>query len=644
MVSDPLTQPSPHYRPDVDGLRAIAVLLVLGFHAFPNRLPGGFVGVDIFFVISGYLISGIIIRDLRDSRFTFGGFYKRRIRRILPALIVILVFSLAFGWWVLLAHEYSYLNKHIASAAGFVSNFTLWNEAGYFDLNADIKPLSHLWSLAIEEQFYILWPLMVALAWRRKWNIAGLISLIAAASFAANIVTVNESYVAAFYSPACRIWELMTGGLFGYLMVDGQQPVPAKYANLFGIIGLALIGAAVFLIDSESAFPGWWALLPAAGALGVIVAGASWPNRLVLSYQPLVWIGLISYPLYLWHWPLLVFARIVFGLLGSPAKFAILVISFGCAFLTYVAVERPVRWHFSGKVVTALAGLLVAIFAVSSLSFLNGALPRNRDEVISKLVTAAFDWDFPGAAQRISEGKLRRVFAYRSRLPSTTVFIGDSHIEQYLPRIAKLIDEAPDSVNSAIFIGNQDRNCWPMEHVFVVGEGFCHGAINDIRNLALANTTEAFVLSYAADHFLMLMRSPTGRDSLARFMRLLTESGKRVYIILPNPEGNELAPLTMYTGSRLARITVKPADETKFDAQAFSDKFAGVQNDLKKLAIDNGGIAIDPFPVLCGSAICPVFDASGVPLYRDSNHPRPSYVRSSASFIDVTLRPNPTPK
>src|SRR5882672_5100392 len=213
MVSKLTSHPSWNYRADVDGLRALAVLLVLGFHAFPGRFPGGYIGVDVFFVISGYLISGIIFAGLSDSCFSFGDFYARRVRRILPALLIVLVFSYTLGWWVLLPHEYSRLSMHVASAAGFFSNFTSWKEAGYFDLHADTKPLSHLWSLAIEEQFYILWPLTLALAWKRKWNIPVVILLIGGASFAANIITVNQSYVAAFYSPACRIWELMIGGL-----------------------------------------------------------------------------------------------------------------------------------------------------------------------------------------------------------------------------------------------------------------------------------------------------------------------------------------------------------------------------------------------------------------------------------------------
>jgi peptidoglycan/LPS O-acetylase OafA/YrhL len=174
----------PKYRSDIDGLRAIAVLSVVGFHAFPNWIKGGFIGVDIFFVISGYLISTIIFGNLESRRFSYAEFYARRIKRIFPALILVLVSSFALGWYVLFAHQYQQLGKHIASSAGFVSNIVLWFESGYFDNDAKTKPLLHLWSLGIEEQFYIVWPLLLGLVWKRKWSFLTLTLFIASASFA----------------------------------------------------------------------------------------------------------------------------------------------------------------------------------------------------------------------------------------------------------------------------------------------------------------------------------------------------------------------------------------------------------------------------------------------------------------------------
>ena len=223
----------PKYRADIDGLRAIAVLSVVGFHAFPSWFRGGFIGVDIFFVISGYLISTIIVGGLEQSRFSFVEFYVRRIKRIFPALLLVLIASYAFGWFALLADEYKQLGKHIAGGAGFVSNFVLWNESGYFDNAADNKPLLHLWSLGIEEQFYVVWPLLLWFAWKKRFNLLTITVLIAAVSFALNIAKVRSGAVAAFYSPQTRFWELMIGSIVAYFTLHKQNIFP-KFKQKLG--------------------------------------------------------------------------------------------------------------------------------------------------------------------------------------------------------------------------------------------------------------------------------------------------------------------------------------------------------------------------------------------------------------------------
>jgi peptidoglycan/LPS O-acetylase OafA/YrhL len=177
----------PKYRPDIDGLRALAVLSVVLFHAFPEVLKGGFIGVDVFFVISGFLISTIIFTSLERGSFSFREFYARRIRRIFPALVLVLASSYVFGWFTLLADEYRQLGKHIAGGAGFISNLMLWTEAGYFDTSAETKPLLHLWSLGIEEQFYFVWPLLLCFAWKRKFNLFTIAIGVAVLSFALNL-------------------------------------------------------------------------------------------------------------------------------------------------------------------------------------------------------------------------------------------------------------------------------------------------------------------------------------------------------------------------------------------------------------------------------------------------------------------------
>src|SRR5262245_40012984 len=310
MASGPSPSPqlSHGYRPDVDGLRAVAVLAVLAYHAFPSLAPGGFAGVDVFFVISGYLITGIILDDLERGRFTYRNFYWRRIRRIFPALILVLVACLALGWLVLLPDEYAQLGKHVAAGAGVVSNIALWREAGYFDSAAELKPLLHLWSLGVEEQYYLAWPLLLLLFRRHMgWMIVAL----GAASFALNIWMVGTHPTAAFYLPFTRFWELLAGS---YLAFAVRKENPSPY---FSMVGAGLIVLGFILLEPQKAFPGWWALLPVLGAALLIRAGPQgWVNRRVLAHPAMVFVGLISYPLYLWHWPLLTYARIVHG--GEP--------------------------------------------------------------------------------------------------------------------------------------------------------------------------------------------------------------------------------------------------------------------------------------------------------------------------------------
>ena len=334
----------PKYRSDIDGLRALAVISVIGFHAFPRQFGGGFIGVDIFFVISGFLISGIIFSNLENNTFDLKEFQVRRIKRIFPALLVILATCLLLGWFLLLANEYKQLGKQIAAAASFVSNFELWGETGYFDKAAETKPLLHLWSLGIEEQFYIFWPLLLGFAWRRHHNFIAITFCIATLSFIANIICVKFAPEAAFYLPFTRFWELMTGGVLAFVSLHKPHYL-AKAPNLSSFVGFALILLGACFLDNQHAFPGWWALLPTMGSALVISAGpAAHLNNYILNNRMLVAIGIISYPLYLWHWPLLSFAWIIDS--GEPRwiiRIGLAILAIILAALTYEFVERPIR-------------------------------------------------------------------------------------------------------------------------------------------------------------------------------------------------------------------------------------------------------------------------------------------------------------
>src|ERR1700681_3025434 len=358
------SSPSVRYRPDIDGLRAIAVMLVVNFHAFPEAMPGGFIGVDIFFVISGFLITGIIVRELDQQRFSLLGFYNRRIRRIFPALIVVLGATLVLGWLWMLPVAFAQLSADVFASAAFFSNIALLLQSGYFDVESAKKPLLHLWSLGIEEQFYLFWPLMLMLVARLRLSMLVAASVIGIGSFVLNAALIGSNPIATFYLPFTRAWELLAGAVLACSWNEVSQTFAAS--NRRASIGLVLIATAAGVLDTKSAFPGWWALLPVAGAALLLSAPAAWFCRTLLASRPLVWIGLISYPLYLWHWPLLVFFGIIkFGPLTLVERELILGLSALLAWLTYWLVESPFRFGRPSplKLASLCAGMVLITVA-----------------------------------------------------------------------------------------------------------------------------------------------------------------------------------------------------------------------------------------------------------------------------------------
>lgn len=422
------------YRRDIDGLRALAVLAVVCYHALPAALPGGFVGVDVFFVISGYLITSLLLRDLQHGDFSLGQFYIRRIRRIYPALIVVIASCLVAGWFLLLPEEYAQLGWHSMGASLFIPNFLLWKESGYFDSAAELKPLLHLRSLGVEEQFYLLWPLLVWAAWRWHRHVAGLMMLLGAASLVASILCSARYPEASFFLPHTRFWELMAGGLLA--RNQHRLNLSAALRDAMGWAGLLAILLAYLLIQRTDSYPGWLALLPVGGAVALIAAGpGAWTNRRLLSARPMVAIGLISYPLYLWHWPLLSFLQIMES--GTePAWLRLLAVGLSVllATLTYALVEKPIRlqrriaWLWllctllllgsAGVWIDALHGLREArgqrspMFAdLERLDLFRASLPR-----CAYPNTQSLDWCFtahPG--------------------PASVALFGDSHADALLP-------------------------------------------------------------------------------------------------------------------------------------------------------------------------------------------------------------------
>jgi peptidoglycan/LPS O-acetylase OafA/YrhL len=372
---------TPLYRRDIDGLRGLAVIAVVLFHAFPAIAPGGFVGVDVFFVISGFLITRIIAGGLHDGTFTFSSFYARRIRRIFPALAMVLGATLVAGWFWLYADALQRLGRHVAAGVLFVSNLVLWQETGYFDAAGDTKPLLHLWSLGIEEQFYLAWPLLMYAAWRLRISLGWLAASLAALSFALNIYQTRVDLLGPFYSPLTRVWELLAGALIVFATPEGWRatasawlrwvPRPLRSADVRSAVGLALIVLAVLSLDRTSQFPRWLALLPVIGAVLLLDAGpVAWLNRSVLSRSLMVSVGLISYPLYLWHWPLLSFGRIVMGETPSlGARLVLVMVSVVLAWLTFIWVETPIRFGTArARAVPVLVSSMAVILVVCAMT------------------------------------------------------------------------------------------------------------------------------------------------------------------------------------------------------------------------------------------------------------------------------------
>ncbi len=426
----------PAYRPDIDGLRAFAVLAVVGFHAFPGLFPGGFVGVDIFFVISGYLITGIILKGREQGDFSYLDFYARRIRRIFPTLLLVLAATLVAGYFLLLADEYKQLAGHQIAGTLFYANWAFWREAGYFDVSAELKPLLHLWSLGVEEQFYLLWPLLLALLLRRPRQLGGAILALLVLSFAANLAGLQQHPSATFFLPHSRFWELLAGA-----WLASRPPLPGVLRAGLAWLGLTLLLAGVFLLDRDVAFPGYAALLPVLGAAGLIAAGpGTAPNRL-LGRQPWVFLGLISYPLYLWHWPLLSFPRILAG--GEPdweLRLAAVLLALLLAWLSYRYWERWLRFHPWRRLPLALlgAGLLLALVALY-VKHEDGIAGRAGFAREAQQMFAPTRWETKGCKARfgIQEG---HCLALAPEAEKLVFLLGDSHaraLAQGFPALAR---------------------------------------------------------------------------------------------------------------------------------------------------------------------------------------------------------------
>lgn len=334
------------YRADIDGLRAIAVLAVIMFHLDRFGFSGGFVGVDVFFVISGYLITSILMREFDEGRFSIVRFYERRARRIAPALFVVVAACLIAGYFILLPNDLISLGKSAVATILMVANIFWWFDVDYFSAPPDTKPLLHMWSLGVEEQFYLFWPFVLWLLTCKPFRryCVGIIVALTLLSLIACVIMTKDNAATAFFWIPFRAWELLIGGLLIFL--PKSDKFPAWLANVMSFLGLAVIIYAIVKLSKNSLFPGTNALMPALGTAAIIWGGSgrtSGVSRL-LSWAPFVWVGLISYSLYLWHWPIIVFVRYwIAGDLSHAHIVFVLVLTFVLSVLSYRYVEQPFR-------------------------------------------------------------------------------------------------------------------------------------------------------------------------------------------------------------------------------------------------------------------------------------------------------------
>lgn len=642
----------PKWRADIDGLRAVAVSSVVLFHAFPRQLEGGYVGVDIFFVISGFLISSIIFGSLNKNKFSFSDFYARRVRRIFPALILVLLSCTAFGWHALLADEYEEFGKELAGGAGFVSNLVLWSGAGYFDSAAELKPLLHLWSLGIEEQFYMIWPLLLWVAWKRKINFLAVTLALATASFLFNLYLIRTDMVATFYSPLTRFWELLAGAALAYFTLQKKaaaqasgQPIVTNItlANLQSIGGALLLCAGVFLLNKDSQFPGYWALLPVLGAVLMIAAGEqAWLNKYVLSHKAMVWVGLISYPLYLWHWPLLVFPRIIEAEEPSWQVRAIAVVSaVVLAWLTYTLIEKRVRQTQNTRNLTVGLSTAMVVVGVAGLATLyaEGIKSRPLATMTAAISDARQDRDsrepgFTGGQLDISQ------VSFQGQTDEKVLFLGDSLMAHYFSRVEHLYqDAAQKPPMSATFAARP--GCRPVPG----GKGInsagkqCDEYYKAVISLAQAPEYKRIVFSASWQTVFSEGVYRKVGETFKQDLAHLKSLGKEIYFISMAPHSLALDPTQIVRDVRMGYLTGNTKilegnhwfarDEIDFRDQPQWQR-------MHEFARRIGITIIDPFDTLCSDNKCP-YVVDGVPLYRDELHIRASVTRSTATYIDPLL-------
>jgi peptidoglycan/LPS O-acetylase OafA/YrhL len=626
------------YRHEIDGLRALAILPVVLFHYRVPFFGGGFVGVDVFFVISGYLITSLIAGEMADGRFSLVQFYERRIRRIFPALFAMLIVATIAAYFLLFPADLVRYAKSLLATAGFASNFEFWRESGYFDVASDQKPLLHLWSIAVEEQFYLLFPaFLFVLGGRTRSRLAGIAGVLVL-SFAISVWGLGHDKEATFYLLPSRAWELMMGAILAIgVLPPIRNPVLRDCA---AALGIGLIAAATFGLTSEMPFPGPLALLPCLGAALVIYGtdgSAGFVGR-ALSVRPLVFVGLISYSLYLWHWPLYVFSRyVLFRDLTAWESALLIATSFVLAIISWRFVERPFRRPIARiKLFPAAATAVVAAFGAGAFAASTDGLPQRLPVGIQRILAEQDDAEpridhcFPLTARQVEDGKPCRIGA-SSGTPSFLLW-GDSHADAIIPPIDQLARRAG---RSGLFAGG--ASCVPLIGV-ATPKDTCRPFNNAVEKLALSPNIRDVILEarwakYAdgatygdephghiqlSEGEFPAAPSPDNHAvfarGLERTIRALTQAGKRVVLVASVPEVGWPVPAIL-----ARRALAHDSRRVAVSLDAYERRQSFVLATFARMHQLYGVTVIYPQDALCANGSCAV-SLNGIPLYRDEHH------------------------
>ena len=648
------------YRADIDGLRAISALAIVFFHLGFAGFSGGFVGVDIFFVISGYLIVPKLAENLQAGTFTLAKFYENRIRRILPALLLVLLFTTVVGFFILGPREYSEYAASSLAVLGFGANIFFNDRSDYFADAAHQKPFLHAWSLGIEEQFYIIIPCLLLLLWSvRRQSPGKVIVWVTLVSFFYNVVFIRINETHTFYMPMSRFWELGLGGLLG--LYSAQFKLQSRFALPVGVLGLAFLFVAIFSIDDTLAYPGVAALLPVLGAALLIYAGQARDNELskLLGCWPLRYIGRLSYSLYLIHWPLIVFVRLY---LSRPLELfeqlLILVFSFIWAAVSWHFIEKKIlnKQAVTYKTVLRGTGFAAALCAASAIVIVNGGglverMSVSSQVLISDIRNEKLAMDSECAVTRPLGGKEFARFPICEDLNSDArriLFWGDSHAEMIGDGFRVLVD--PSLFQIAIA---EMPSCSPLVSVLTSrrkNRELCGAYVELVLEYVQQSNIDVVVLAGRWANLASDIRSPGdgGRShqifdreagnspvsfqfALNRTISAIESAGASVLVLGPVPEIPFHVPDTLVrTRSGIGQLPV--VSRMQFDIRQ-----AQVLEALQTVPTSLSVQVLYPHDYLCDEAACAV-ENGALALYTDDDHLSVEGIRPIVENLVLSLQ------